>query len=58
MLAVGTGASETPAICPDPPGPSWAQEQTTRATPTNPALGALLGGGHVYEHPEGRGPPE
>ena len=39
-------------------GSSWAQEQTTWAAPTNPALGALLGGGHVQEHPEGRGLPE
>ena len=42
------------AICQDPPGPSWAQEQTTQAAPTNPALGALLGREHMDQHPEGR----
>lgn len=52
----GTGASEHPDICPDPPGSSWAQEQTTWAALTNPRLGALLGGEHVQGAPRGRPP--
>lgn len=54
--AVGTGASETPGRLPRPTRPLLGSRADDPAAPTNPALGALLGRGHMAA-PRGEGPP-